>query len=119
MLNYFLQVREPTWGQQFKNAVMLGPSIDQDNLIVDHVTLSEGLFHFACIFWKLLFAIIPPTKKGGGWPAFMIALGLTALRLWHMSVHFALGWMRCWWCTDTSSARLLPQHNMAVHPTTL
>ena len=76
MLNYFLQVREPTWGQQFKNAVMLGPSIDQDNLIVDHVTLSEGLFHFACIFWKLLFAIIPPTKKGGGWPAFMIALGL-------------------------------------------
>lgn len=33
LLNYFLQVREPTWGQQFKNAVMLGPQVDSDNFI--------------------------------------------------------------------------------------
>lgn len=39
MLEYFLEVREPSWGQQFKNAVMLGPSIDQDNLVVENVTL--------------------------------------------------------------------------------
>jgi hypothetical protein len=74
MLQYFLDVREPSWGQQFRNAVMLGPSIDQDNLIVDHVTLTEGLFHFACIFWKLAFACIPPRKMCGGWLAFGIAL---------------------------------------------
>jgi|DEB0MinimDraft_12_1074336.scaffolds.fasta_scaffold10474_2 hypothetical protein len=35
MLQYFVQSREPSWSQQFKNAVMLGPSIDQDNFIID------------------------------------------------------------------------------------
>ena len=59
---------------QFKNAVMLGPMIDEENLIVDEVTLFEALFHFACIGWKLLFATVPPAKLGGGWPCFFIAL---------------------------------------------
>jgi len=54
---------------------MLGPSIDQDNLIVDHVSLREAILHFLCIFWKLVFAIVPPVKIGGGWPAFWVALG--------------------------------------------
>ena len=53
---------------------MLGPSIDEDNLIVDEVSLGEGLFHFGCIGWKLLFATVPPSNMGGGWPAFFVAL---------------------------------------------
>jgi solute carrier family 8 (sodium/calcium exchanger) len=32
--------------------------------------------HFLLITWKIFFAIIPPVKSGGGWPAFFIALGL-------------------------------------------
>lgn len=74
LLDYFLQVREPTWGQQFKNAVMLGPQLDGDNLIIDNVTLGEALFHFATIGWKFIFAIVPPPKWHGGYPAFGIAL---------------------------------------------
>ena len=35
MLQYFLQTKEPSWTQQFKNAALLGPMIDEDNLIVD------------------------------------------------------------------------------------
>jgi len=57
-----------------KDAVKLGPCIDEDNLIIDEVTLSEGLFHFACIGWKVLFALVPPTNMGGGAPAFAVAL---------------------------------------------
>lgn len=76
LLNYFLQVREPSWGQQFKNAVMLGPQVDNDNLIVDNVTLGEGLLHFATIGWKFVFSIVPPTRYYSGAPAFFIALGL-------------------------------------------
>jgi solute carrier family 8 (sodium/calcium exchanger) len=53
---------------------MLGPQIDEDNLIVEEVSLFEGLFHFACIGWKLLFATVPPSRMGGGWPTFFIAL---------------------------------------------
>jgi solute carrier family 8 (sodium/calcium exchanger) len=53
---------------------MLGPSIDQDNMIVDNVTMSEAIMHFATIGWKLLFACIPPTDIAGGWAAFGVAL---------------------------------------------
>ena len=74
MMEYFMATREANWGQQFKNAVLLGPSIDEDNLIVDHVTLYEGLSHFASMFWKVLFALVPPAQMGNGVPAFFIAL---------------------------------------------
>jgi len=53
---------------------MLGPQIDQDNLILEDVELSEGLLHFGSIFWKVLFSLVPPSHYGGGKPAFFIAL---------------------------------------------
>lgn len=62
---------------------MLGPQIDDENLIIDDVTLSEGIAHFATVFWKVLFACVPPVQWGGGYPAFCIALtfigGVTAI----------------------------------------
>ena len=57
-----------------KDAVKLGPCIDEDNLIIDDVTLGEALFHFACIGWKVIFALVPPADMGGGAPAFAVAL---------------------------------------------
>jgi solute carrier family 8 (sodium/calcium exchanger) len=62
-----------TWGQQFKNAVMLGPQIDEENNIED-VTFMEAFGHFAVIGWKVLFSLVPPSHYGGGLPAFVIAL---------------------------------------------
>jgi len=79
LLNYFLQVREPSWGQQFKNAAMLGPQVDCDNLIVDTVSLGEGLFHFATIGWKFVFAMVPPARIYSGGPSFFIALTFIGL----------------------------------------
>jgi len=32
------------------------------------------LSHFTSIFWKLIFAFVPPVRWGGGWPAFICAL---------------------------------------------
>lgn len=76
LLEYFLASKEPSWSQQFKNAVMLGPQIDEEDMIVVNVELGEALFHFALIGWKLLFAVIPPAKWGNGAPAFAVALTL-------------------------------------------
>jgi len=45
-------------------------------LIMDDVTIGEAINHFLTINWKVIFAIIPPSKMGGGWPAFVIALAL-------------------------------------------
>lgn len=53
---------------------MLCPQVDEDDLIVQDVSLFEALLHFACIAWKVLFAFIPPCEMGGGWPAFFVAL---------------------------------------------
>jgi hypothetical protein len=58
---------------------MLGPQLDQDNLIVDDVSLFEALFHFATIAWKFVFAIVPPKKKCDGAAAFGVALAFIGL----------------------------------------
>lgn len=83
MINYFVSQKNPGWGDQFKQAVMLCPQVDEDDLIVSDVSMSEALTHFACMGWKILFALIPPCEWGGGWPAFAIALsfigGITAV----------------------------------------
>jgi solute carrier family 8 (sodium/calcium exchanger) len=55
---------------------MLQPQIDEDDLVVSEVSLSDALWHFATIGWKILFAIIPPKQWGGGWPAFIVALAM-------------------------------------------
>jgi Ca2+/Na+ antiporter len=43
----------------------------------------DYFLHFLAIFWKVLFALVPPPSLGGGWPCFFIALvfigGLTAV----------------------------------------
>lgn len=74
LINYFMGQKKPTWSSQFMQAIQLSPTVDEDHLIVEEVTLYEAMSHFATMFWKLLFAFIPPTHWGGGWPAFIIAL---------------------------------------------
>jgi len=58
---------------------MLGPSIDEDNLVINQPTIGEALFHFLLITWKVIFAFIPPVKMHGGWPAFFIALAMVGI----------------------------------------
>ena len=74
MIQYFVSQKNPTWASQFKQAVMLCPKVDEDDLIVSEVTFMEAFSHFAIIGWKILFALIPPLEWGGGWYAFFIAL---------------------------------------------
>jgi len=63
-----------TYAGQFKKAVMLGPQIDEDNLIIDDVTFFEAFCHFLSIGWKLAFATVPPTNYFGGKLSFAVAL---------------------------------------------
>jgi len=35
--------------------------------------------HFLTITWNVIFAFVPPTHWGGGWPAFIIALSFIGL----------------------------------------
>jgi solute carrier family 8 (sodium/calcium exchanger) len=67
-----LEVEDLTWGGQFRYACMLAPSLTDEG--IEEVTCSDALMHFLTIFWKLIFALIPPRRYGGGWPCFIIAL---------------------------------------------
>jgi hypothetical protein len=44
MLDYFLNEQEVSWATQFKIACILGPAIDQDNLIVEDVSASDAVW---------------------------------------------------------------------------
>lgn len=74
LLEYYLSQKDVTWGQQFKNAIMLGPQIDQDNFILEDVSGFEAFSHFISIGWKVLFALVPPPRYASGKPAFFVSL---------------------------------------------
>lgn len=75
LMKYFMDSKNITWGQQFKNAIILGPKIDEDNHI-DDVSCGEALMHMVSMPWKVFFALIPPKHMCGGWFAFVVALAL-------------------------------------------
>lgn len=79
MLDYFLSEQEATWGQQFKIACILGPTIDQDNNELQTVSGGQALWHFLSMFWGVFGAIVPPRKIWGGWAAFLVALALIGI----------------------------------------
>jgi solute carrier family 8 (sodium/calcium exchanger) len=79
MLDFFLSEKEITWAQQFKLACQLGPTIDQDDLIVEDVSAGAALWHFMSMFWKVFGAMVPPANYKGGWAAFGVALALIGL----------------------------------------
>jgi solute carrier family 8 (sodium/calcium exchanger) len=74
LLEYYLAQKEENWGTQFKKAVMLGPQIDEDNMIIDDVSLYEAIIHFVSITWKILFATVPPNSIWQGKLSFAVAL---------------------------------------------
>ena len=74
LIEYFLNNQNPSWSQQFKNAVMLGPQIDEDNMVLEDIEIGEALSHFLAIVWKVIFATIPPAHYYGGYPCFAFAL---------------------------------------------
>lgn len=67
-----LEVEDSSWPAQFKQACMLAPSLTEDG--IEEVTCLDAFMHFLTIFWKLLFALIPPRKMCGGWGCFIVSL---------------------------------------------
>ena len=52
---------------------MLHPTKNEDGDIEDIEPL-DGVLHFLCIGWKLLFSMVPPPHYAGGWATFMVSL---------------------------------------------
>jgi solute carrier family 8 (sodium/calcium exchanger) len=61
---------------------MLGPQIDEDNLILEDVAPIDAFHHFLTITWKVLFATVPPVGMWGGKAAFFAALFYIGMLTW-------------------------------------
>ena len=70
--------REGGWQQQFIRALQCEGSVDH---LGNHVppTRTMMALHFLSVFWKVLFATIPPAKYCGGWLSFTVSLIYIAL----------------------------------------
>lgn len=78
MIEYFVEQNDDSWSSQFKKAILLQPTINEDDEI-DNVTGMEAFMHFASIGWKVLFALVPPPRYGKGWVAFGVALSFIGI----------------------------------------
>ncbi|KAL8586047.1 hypothetical protein ACOMHN_023690 [Nucella lapillus] len=68
-----LQLEKSTYVQQFYEAM----SVNGGDL--ESATLFDYVMHFLTFFWKILFAFIPPAQYFGGWPTFVVSLGVIGL----------------------------------------
>ena len=68
-----LRVGTSTWAQQFREAIVPSPGVDDDGK-EEELTAITLLLHYLAISWKVVFAFIPPSEMRGGWPAFGISL---------------------------------------------
>ena len=54
----------------------MGPTVDEDNMEIGEISLSEALTHFFAIGWNILFAIVPPAAYWNGKGCFVMALAM-------------------------------------------
>ncbi|XP_051939899.1 sodium/calcium exchanger 1-like isoform X2 [Hippocampus zosterae] len=66
-----------SWRQQFAEAVAIGSGDDDDGK-----KPPSGLdyaVHFLTVFWKLLFALVPPTDYWNGWACFAVSIAVIGM----------------------------------------
>jgi solute carrier family 8 (sodium/calcium exchanger) len=74
-----LSVETTSWAEQFREACTIGGEVDEVTGEMENPPTSAYVLHFLSIFWKVLFAVVPPTSYYGGWAAFMVAVAMVGL----------------------------------------
>ncbi|KAH8382784.1 hypothetical protein KR009_005233 [Drosophila setifemur] len=68
-----------SWKEQFKDALTVLPADENDYENDDDVeeevpSCFSYVSHFVCLFWKVLFAFVPPTDICGGYVTFVVSI---------------------------------------------
>jgi len=66
-----MEVVMQAWKDQFIEAIAI--PVDEEDPTAKPPKIAIFM-HVVVIFWKVLFATVPPVRMGGGWPAFFVAL---------------------------------------------
>ncbi|XP_053890964.1 sodium/calcium exchanger 1-like [Malaclemys terrapin pileata] len=76
--NLALVVGSSSWREQFVSAVTVSAgNEDEDETGEERLpSCFDYIMHFLTVFWKVLFAFVPPTEYWGGWACFLVSIAL-------------------------------------------
>jgi len=80
--NVSMVVGTSSWKEQFSEALTVSAGDDDDEGDEDEEgeeklpSCMDYVMHFLTLFWKLLFAFIPPTDYFGGWACFVVSIAM-------------------------------------------
>uniref|UniRef100_UPI00358F297D sodium/calcium exchanger 1-like n=1 Tax=Myxine glutinosa TaxID=7769 RepID=UPI00358F297D len=74
--NLALVVGTHTWREQFVEAITVsaGDDEEEDGTEEKMPSCCDYIMHFLTVFWKVLFACVPPTEYWNGWACFVISI---------------------------------------------
>ncbi|KAL7831570.1 hypothetical protein SRHO_G00310730 [Serrasalmus rhombeus] len=79
--NLALLVGTNSWREQFVEAITVNSGDDDDEDCGEEKLPScfDYVMHFLTVFWKLLFAFVPPTDYWNGWACFIVSISMIGL----------------------------------------
>ncbi|XP_030051775.1 sodium/calcium exchanger 1 isoform X3 [Microcaecilia unicolor] len=80
--NLALVVGTNSWREQFIEAITVSAGEDDDDDECGEEKLPscfDYVMHFLTVFWKVLFAFVPPTEYWNGWACFIVSITMIGL----------------------------------------
>ncbi|XP_054483488.1 LOW QUALITY PROTEIN: sodium/calcium exchanger 1-like, partial [Anoplopoma fimbria] len=76
--NLALVIGTNSWREQFVEAITVSSGDDDDDECGEGeaALLFDYVMHFLTVFWKLLFALVPPTDYLNGWACFVVSISV-------------------------------------------
>ncbi|XP_077578726.1 sodium/calcium exchanger 2-like [Stigmatopora nigra] len=75
--NLALVIGTHSWREQFVEAVTVSAGDDDEEERLP--SCYDYVMHFLTVFWKVLFACVPPTEYWNGWACFMVSISVIGL----------------------------------------
>uniref|UniRef100_A0A1A8INN3 Solute carrier family 8 (Sodium-calcium exchanger), member 2b n=2 Tax=Nothobranchius kuhntae TaxID=321403 RepID=A0A1A8INN3_NOTKU len=89
--NLALVIGTHSWREQFVEAVTVSAGDSDDDEEGRLPSCSDYVMHFLTVFWKVLFAFVPPTEYWNGWACFCVsisAIGFLTAIIGDLASHF-------------------------------
>ncbi|XP_045563879.1 sodium/calcium exchanger 3 isoform X2 [Salmo salar] len=90
--NLALVVGTNSWRQQFMEAITVSADEDEEDSGEERLpSCFDYVMHFLTVFWKVLFACVPPTDYLNGWACFFISIiiiGMLTAVIGDLASHF-------------------------------
>ncbi|XP_043968916.1 sodium/calcium exchanger 1-like isoform X1 [Gambusia affinis] len=79
--NLALVIGTNSWREQFVEAITVSSGGDDDDDCGEEKIPScfDYVMHFLTVFWKLLFAFVPPTDYWNGWACFVVSISVIGM----------------------------------------